>query len=131
MILVFAGLIILLSALQFFLEEYMKPEIWLSVLGGYTAIYLGLLKQWMDHDKMFKELFLEFNQRFNDLNESLNAIVGKKELSSSKTKEAVVEKEKLSSDKTKEAVIQDYINLCAEEYLWYKTGRIDKEVWEA
>lgn len=70
----------------------------------------------MDHDKMFKELFLEFNQRFDNLNESLNAIVEGKEL---------------PNGKSKAAVIQDYINLCSEEYLWYKTGRIDNEVWDA
>lgn len=99
-------------------------NIWLGVIGGAATIYLGLIKQWMDHDKMFKELFLEFNQRFNDLNEDLNEIVEKTELPSIKTKQDVVEKEKLSSDKTKEAVIQDYINLCAEEYLWYKTDEL-------
>lgn len=92
-------------------------NIWLGVIGGAATIYLGLIKQWMDHDKMFKELFLEFNKRFDDLNEDLNAIVEKEN--------------KLSSGKTKEAVIQDYINLCSEEYLWYKTGRIDGEVWKA
>ncbi len=27
--------------------------------------------------------------------------------------------------------VVEYLNLCAEEYLWYKKGRIDAKVWEA
>jgi hypothetical protein len=113
---IFILLVIALCLSQYFLPDIMKPEIWLSILGAYSAIYLGLLKQWMDHDKMFKELFLEFNHRFDKMNEDLNAIV---------------RGDNVSEGKTKEAVIQDYINLCSEEYLWYKIGRIDKEVWDA
>jgi hypothetical protein len=120
-IIVFIGLIVFLLCLpqcspSIDDDSQTWSNIWLGVIGGAATIYLGLLKQWMDHDKMFKELFLEFNKRFDDLNEDLNAIV---------------EKEKPPSGKTKEAVIQDYINLCSEEYLWYKTGRIDGEVWDA
>jgi hypothetical protein len=120
-IIVFIGLIVFLLCLPQWSpsiddDSQTWSNIWLGVIGGAATIYLGLLKQWMDHDKMFKELFLEFNQRFDDLNESLNAIVERKEL---------------PKGKSKQAVIQDYINLCSEEYLWHKTGRIDKEVWDA
>ncbi|MBK8516192.1 MAG: hypothetical protein IPL55_07840 [Saprospiraceae bacterium] len=54
------------------------------------------------------------------MNEALNAIV------SGKADYIINGKEK-----TKEAIIIDYLNLCAEEYLWYKKGRIDTEVWSA
>jgi hypothetical protein len=30
-----------------------------------------------------------------------------------------------------EFLIIDYFNLCSEEYLWYKKGRIPSEIWNA
>jgi hypothetical protein len=32
---------------------------------------------------------------------------------------------------TKERLIIDYLNLCAEEYLWFTKGRIDPKVWRS
>ena len=116
LIAVFVLIVLGLSLLQYHFSEKMKPEIWAGVLGSYVAIYFGLVRHWIDHDTMFKELFLELNARFDDMNEDLNSIV---------------KNEKPVSDKTTEQVIQDYLNLCAEEYLWYKKGRIDEEVWKA
>jgi hypothetical protein len=34
------------------------------------------------------------------------------------------------SDNEKPIVI-DYLNMCAEQYLWFTKGRIDKKVWES
>ena len=62
-----------------------------------------------------RELFEKFNERFNNLNEDLNAI-REGEFSS-------------YGRKTAQGVIQDYLNLCSEEYLWKKRGLIDDEIW--
>ena len=35
------------------------------------------------------------------------------------------------SPKTEKSVIIDYLNLCSEEYYWFKKGRIDLKVWES
>jgi hypothetical protein len=107
--------IVVMLLLQWANPEMMKAEVWIGVLGTCVAFYFGLLRQWLDHDKMFKELFSEFNMRFDALNGDLNEIVNQRK----------------PNNKEESDVIQDYLNLCAEEYLWYKTGRIEKEVWEA
>jgi hypothetical protein len=63
-----------------------------------------------------RELFEKFNERFNALNEDLNAI-----------REGQFS---AYGRKTAQGVIQDYLNLCSEEYLWKKRGLIDDEIWE-
>jgi hypothetical protein len=34
-------------------------------------------------------------------------------------------------NRSSENVIQDYLNLCAEEYFWFKKNRIPTEVWDS
>ncbi|MBJ6146333.1 hypothetical protein [Hymenobacter sp. BT559] len=63
------------------------------------------------------DLFKEFNSRFDRLNEDLNAIWSDTALDNPK--------------RNKEAVAQDYLNLCSEEYLWYKNKLISQEIWDA
>lgn len=111
---VFIVIVLLMSLFQFCFPKEMKPEMWIGVIGSMVAIYFGLLRHWMDHDKIFKELFLELNARFDTMNEDLNALV---------------KNEPIKSGRSSDQVIQDYLNLCAEEYLWYKLGRIDEDVW--
>lgn len=65
-------------------------------------------------DQSFRDLFREFNKRFDDINESLNEIV-----------------HAYSDSRLETKIIQDYLNLCSEEYLWKKKKRIPKSVWEA
>ena len=68
---------------------------------------------------MFKELFIAFNQRYDErFNNILNDIDAKTQL-----QEAYILTE---SEKN---LVVDYLNLCAEEYLWYKKQRIDKSAW--
>jgi hypothetical protein len=68
---------------------------------------------------MFKELFSEFNQKYDDkFNDYLNDIDSK-----AQQQEAYV----LTA--TERKMIVDYLNLCAEEFLWYKKKRIDEAVW--
>jgi hypothetical protein len=42
---------------------------------------------------------------------------------------AIVNKQPIKSGRSSDQVIQDYLNLCAEEFLWYRLGRIDEDVW--
>ncbi|MFD0993173.1 hypothetical protein [Tenacibaculum geojense] len=69
-----------------------------------------------------KQLFSEFNQRYDVLNDHLEKICkfnSLEELQSKKPKKYNFLRNKLN----------DYFNLCAEEYYWFKKGRIDKDVW--
>ncbi|WP_157822865.1 hypothetical protein [Shewanella sp. Choline-02u-19] len=64
----------------------------------------------MEELKVFKELFTDFNSRYDLLNNKLNHI------------ETITN----NSD-----LLDDYFNLCAEEYLFYQKGLILDEVWGA
>jgi len=85
----------------------------ITTSAAIATIYYGLIKYWIDKDLIFKSLFESFNKRFNDLNSDLNAIVVGQQ----------------PEKKSAEEIVQDYLNLCAEEYYWFKKGRIPKIVW--
>lgn len=103
-----------------------KIEIAISlILLMYTVVNLS-----KSRDEMFERLFNHFNTRFDEMNEDLNKIrEGKFTENYSDTQKNAKNKSKVS--KTEEEIILDYMNLCAEEYLWYKKCRIDPEVWKA
>ncbi|MEP7321599.1 MAG: hypothetical protein ABI761_06755 [Saprospiraceae bacterium] len=71
---------------------------------------------------MQRELFREFNERYDKLNSNLYLIKDKyPTLSDLETAE--------NPDQLKNTII-DFFNLCAEEYYWYHhKGRIDKLIW--
>ena len=71
----------------------------------------------IEQTRLFKELFTEFNKRYDGLNEGLNTIIAEDQ-----------EKE-LSRDQID--LLYNYFNLCGEEYLFYKQGFIYPEVWKA
>lgn len=93
-----------------------ESAISLALVGGGASIYLGLLNHWLHRDKMMQELFTMFNARYDKLNDDLLSIRDGKFI---------------GGEGAEERVIVDYLNLCAEEYFWYRRGRIDQEVWEA
>jgi hypothetical protein len=80
----------------------------------------------LSHDEFQRELFREFNHRYDDLNDELYAVLQfqdeMQELSLKKLKE-----------KSPESIshLNDYLNLCAEEYFWFKKDRVDPAVWKA
>lgn len=71
-------------------------------------------KQKLEEIKLFKDLFTEFNKRYALQNEKLS------DIKSNKNKIAPDERNK---------ILDDYFNICAEEYLFFKEGRIHNEVW--
>lgn len=89
----------------------------LGILGITATMYFGTLRIKIEQDKLFKELFTDFNSKYDDrLNDLLNG------LRENPNRELKTEDKKL---------IYDYFNLCSEEYLWMKKGRIPSDVWEA
>lgn len=71
-----------------------------------------------------KELFSEFNKRYDIFNGYLQKITLYKSLEDlrvNKPKKHLFLRNKLN----------DYFNLCAEEYYWYKKGRIDENLWKS
>ncbi len=98
----------------------LQPVTYLLGGGIITWIY-SQRAQRREHDKLMKELFKEFNERYNKLNDTLYEI---KALGS-----------KLNDLRSHEhgrryvQALYDYLNLCAEEYFWHTKGRVDPKIW--
>lgn len=97
------------------------------MLGG-IGILITLYYSWhtkkIADEQMMKQLFTEFNQRYNLLNNSLIEIerdYPSIELLNASSRAKVL----------KQNVI-DYFSLCAEEFYWYyHKRRIDKLIWNS
>jgi hypothetical protein len=105
-------LIVILSYKFFHLTD----TVLIGVIGSIATIYLGVIKLKVDDDNLFKELFNTFNERYD---QRFNDLINRQR----------IEPKELEDEE--KIVIIDYFNLCAEEYLWYKRGRIPKNVWIA
>jgi len=96
---------------------HFENKLIIGVYGSIITLYYGILKQQLENDKVFKEIFETFNKRYDEnINDTLNKLRNN---------------ETLEENSNVKNYIYDYFNLCAEEYLWYKKGRIDKDIWEA
>ena len=89
-------------------------EIIISILAIGISLSFSVSQSSLANDRMFRELFTEFNQRYDRINNDLHRITGVIEL----------------HPEDKQMII-DYFNLCAEEYLWFKKGRIPEDIWKA
>lgn len=85
-----------------------------SVLAAVLSIVFFVQQQKLAEMQLFKQLIVEFNGRYDRLNDVLDRVV----LSGVQTAE------------DRHAVL-DYFNLCAEEYLFYQEGYIDQRVWQS
>jgi hypothetical protein len=77
----------------------------LTSLGAVLSLAYFLQKQKLDEIKLFKDLFVEFNERYKNLSAGLAALDA--------------------------GAIGKYFDLCAEEYLFYKRGYIHPDAWRA
>lgn len=92
-------------------------ELLISV-GGAAAVFIHFLYTQNHRDtQMFVSLFEKFNNRYNGLNEKLNAII-------SRPIDSPLIPEQIDT-------LYDYFNLSAEEHLFYEAGYIDEVVWQA
>ena len=111
----FVGLAVtIMIAAKWLFPDDLPIETVVTVLGT-TGGFVGFLYSQHSHQtQLFKELFTEFNKRYDSLNARLNEIRSQKD-----------------HDLKKEDrdVLFDYFNLCAEEHLFYRAGYIDHDVW--
>lgn len=87
-----------------------------TVIGGILSIAYFLQKQKLEELRLFREIFKECNERYDGMNEALARIVS-------------TEDGKLTAEERDTVV--DYLNLCGEEYLYFKRGYIEPSVWQA
>ncbi|WP_298739608.1 hypothetical protein [uncultured Chitinophaga sp.] len=109
--------------LSMFQSEGQRTE-HITALIAIATFYIALNKHWIEQDAVFRSLFDAFNERFSKLNDDLNLI-------RANSMSGVASDYKLSDSRTPNQVMQDYLNLCAEEYFWYKKGRIEKKIWDS
>ena len=92
-------------------------SLFVTIAAGLIGFFYFVQKQQLEELELFKELFTEFNARYDKLNDSLNRIA------TEESNKPLTEDEK--------ATLNDYFNLCAEEFLFYRRGYIYDEVWRA
>jgi hypothetical protein len=93
----------------------------LGVSAGLIGFVAFVLKQQTEEMKLFKELFKEFNDRYDKLKEPLN------EVAIALRRDPSTQLENGEHEET----LTKYFNLCGEEYLWFRGGYIGKVVWTA
>jgi hypothetical protein len=90
-----------------------------TLIGFVATAALGfcyfIQQQKLAETTLFKQLFTEFNHRYDKMNNRLTQIAESKEL----------------LDATERREIVDYFNLCAEEYLFFREGYIHPEAWSS
>jgi len=91
-----------------------KPTLIAALIAGVLGFCYFVQQQRLAETHLFKELFTEFNRRYDMLNDDLA------EISTGK-----------STTPEHPQLIIDYLNLCAEEYLFFRDGYIHAEVWKA
>jgi hypothetical protein len=98
----------------------MRVEFWavlISFVIGSLSILYHVQSQRIEETRLFKELFTDFNARYDKLNACLNEI------------HDLPEDASLSPHQRNR--LYDYFNLCAEEYLFYQRGYILPNVWDS
>lgn len=113
-----AALAVALVAFWLLPTALQSKELLLSLVGGVAAFFHFLYSQHNHNTERFIELFREFNARYDTLNNKLNDLV------LLRADEPIVKPEHLHT-------LYDYFNLCAEEYLYFRAGYIDSEVWRS
>ena len=117
---VFINLFTLVVSISMFVYYGNKIEIIGAILATGISISFGVRQYKMENDKMFKELFENFNSKYDDkFNDRLNKI------------DEDYQNNKLTIDEKDMLLIIDYLNFCSEEYLWYRKGRIPEIVWQS
>ena len=53
--------ILLMTVLLLFYKDLFNESLLLGFIGSIATVYFGLLKNNIENDRIFKELFLEFN----------------------------------------------------------------------
>jgi hypothetical protein len=112
-----APLVGLVAIVILFIAEVEKRwEISAAAAGIAAGLVYFVQKQKLEEIRLFHDLFAEFNERYRDLHEDLQRVSQR------------------SPDSLREVdegeILDQYFNLCAEEYLFYKQGRILRHVWQ-
>ncbi|EPZ49660.1 hypothetical protein M902_0699 [Bacteriovorax sp. BAL6_X] len=114
-----------------------------TLIASFVASLIALGYYWqkykLDKENAKRELFTQLNERYDELNDHLEELLHiefETQINSQVNNERSLDEvwEYLFEDEPCRippyiAATFDYINLCSEQYYWYKKGFIDKQVW--
>ena len=92
-----------------------RPEFVFGWVAGCWALTHFQHQHHLERAKFFCDLFNRFNERYNQLNDRLQRIAQGTGI--------------LLPDER--ALVVDYLNLCAEEYVFFVRGYVDADVWRS
>ena len=92
----------------------------LGAFGLFITLFYNGQNRKLSNDKMERELFTEFNARYDVLNDHLYQI-----------QESCKTLQDLDDNPYLKYKLNDFFNLCAEEYYWKKKKRISDGIWLA
>lgn len=110
--------VVLLILLVHFRRAGSDWPVALTLIAGLFAFAYTVQKQGLEESKLFRDLFGEFNRRYNEIDPQLNQIIWEDD-----------QKKALSPEQ--KVTLNRYFNLCAEELLYFRKGYIDPRVWDA
>lgn len=93
----------------------------LAFIALSTTLFLGYLNYQHTQDRLFKDLFKEFNERYNTFSDHYQSLEVKYSIDAKLTD--------IDDEDIKKVI--SYLNLCAEEYFWFDKGRIDIGAWDS
>jgi hypothetical protein len=99
-------------SLTFTFARAQAPALSGAVVAGVLGFCYFIQQQALAETLLFRDLFTAFNARYDGMNERLARIRGGGVLG-----------------RDEKDLLIDYLNLCAEEYLFYQRGYILPEVW--
>jgi hypothetical protein len=108
-------LLILLAHFKRAISDW--PVVLTLVVGLFTIAYT-VQKQGLEESKLFRDLFGDFNRRYDEMDPQLNQIRWEDDQKKTLTPE-------------QKDTLNRYFNLCAEEWLYFRKGYIDPRVWDA
>ena len=121
---VIPGYVVLMFLFMFlpsiFKQIPLTPNMQLGLMALVTTIFIGYLNFQQTQDRLFKDLFREFNERYDKLNDHFEVL-----------KRYQGDFSIIDIEQTHLKLVVDYLNLCAEEYFWFEKGRIDPQAWES
>ncbi len=99
----------------------LQNEIFITVIVTIISLTFTINYNRYVKKKIFHEVFTYFNKRYDQLNENLNRL---------KEGRVLIFKQNNDLEFQKKLFIYDYLNLCAEEYFWFREGMINVNVWD-
>jgi hypothetical protein len=110
------GILLISFILIIILFKELDGALIIPTAFGLLASYIGWTQYTLQQDNFFKELFKDFTKRYDEDYSAFFNIIDPN----------VPEYDITDNDRV---LVIKYLSFCAEEFLWYKKGRIDKETW--